>query len=120
MGPQSLLKLPLKNIWVCNSHWGDYNIFLMTYKILIVDDNMDFLRVLENKLKDRYNVVIAFDGKTALEKMQTEKPDLVISDICMPGMTGYEFLNAIKQRRTEVGYVPIIVMSGQEDMAMSS
>lgn len=66
-------------------------------KILIVDDIQDQLYLLESLLKGNgYAVVPASNGEEALEKLRTEGPDMIISDILMPVMDGFQFLRAVR------------------------
>ncbi len=61
------------------------------FKILIVDDNPKNLQVLGNLLeKQQYNVEYALSGKEALEWVNSDQFDLILLDIMMPGMDGYE------------------------------
>jgi CheY-like chemotaxis protein len=65
----------------------------MNEKILLVDDEVDFLDVLSEFLMDEgYRVIVARDGREALEKLSLEKFDLLLSDINMPGMKGFELI----------------------------
>ena len=67
-------------------------------KILIVDDEPNIIMSLEYALKKQgYHVFIARDGQEAIDLLQTEIPDLVILDIMMPKVDGYETLTFIKQ-----------------------
>ena len=69
----------------------------MPPKILICDDDPVILRLLEVNLElEGYDVVLAHDGEEAFEVAKVEKPDLVILDIMMPKMNGYEACEAIK------------------------
>lgn len=66
-------------------------------KILIVDDDRDILRLMQFALeKAGYEVLLASDGPHGLEIFETESPDLIIADIMMPEMTGYEFTRKIR------------------------
>ncbi len=70
-------------------------------KILIVDDNKENLFLLEALIKGSgYEVVSAKDGKDALEKLQTEEVDMIISDILMPIMDGFQLCKAVKKDDT--------------------
>jgi len=65
--------------------------------ILVVDDEPDVVSLLEATLKgDGFNVLTAYDGIAALDLCSTEKPDLVLLDIMMPMMSGYEVCEQIK------------------------
>ena len=68
-------------------------------KVLIVDDEEDFVEVMALRLKGAGEIVHeAYSGKACLEKLSTEKIDVVILDIKMPGMNGIETLEQIKRR----------------------
>jgi len=78
----------------------------MNKTILIVDDEKDLCTVLSDSLsQDRYRVVTAFNGKTALQIAKKEKPDLMLLDIKMPGMDGIEVLKKIKKMREELAVI---------------
>jgi CheY-like chemotaxis protein len=78
--------------------------------ILIVDDNDDLRRTLRNLFADRgYRVRTAADGFLALAEMRSELPDVLISDLDMPRMSGFELLIVVRERFPEVG---VIAMSG--------
>jgi twitching motility two-component system response regulator PilH len=85
-------------------------------KILIVDDSPTDLHLLSGMLtKHGYNVVPAVTGEEAVEKAKTEQPDLVLMDIVMPGMNGFEATRTIS-RDPETSSIPVIIVStkGQE------
>jgi two-component system alkaline phosphatase synthesis response regulator PhoP len=66
-------------------------------RILIVDDDRDAIDTLESLLEYKgYEVIAVHDGFSALKKVKEEKPDVVILDIMMPGMDGYNVCEAIK------------------------
>ena len=70
----------------------------MEKKIMIADDDVAMLKLLKQFLKGRdYNVVTASDGTSGLELFQQEKPDYVLLDIQMPGISGEELLTRIKK-----------------------
>src|SRR5664279_481556 len=65
----------------------------MSKKILVVDDNPQLRSLLQSYLSQEiFNVSTARDGQEALFMARREKPDLIILDLMMPGMSGYEFL----------------------------
>jgi DNA-binding response OmpR family regulator len=80
-------------------------------KILVVDDTPSSVRLLGDLLRNRgYTVVAAASGPEALEKMESEHPDLVLLDIIMPGMNGYEVCRTIRQNSaTEI--LPVIMVT---------
>ena len=70
----------------------------MKKKILIVDDEISICLLLENFLSKDYEVYTLHDGNDALEWLEENLPDLIISDIQMTKMDGYEFLTKVRQR----------------------
>ena len=69
-----------------------------SYKILVVDDNVNSITTLTDLFEeDGYTVVVAADGEEALKKVQEEKPDIVLLDIRLPGLDGYEVCRQIKE-----------------------
>jgi signal transduction histidine kinase len=81
-------------------------------RILIVDDNADMRHYLERLLNKFYVVDTAVNGIQALEKIDEHMPELVISDIMMPGMDGIELLHRIKQSPT-TDSLPVIFLSAR-------
>jgi len=64
----------------------------MREKILIVDDEKKMVKILKTALDDEgYVTVEAYDGEAALERWRQERPDLVVLDVLMPRMDGFEF-----------------------------
>lgn len=85
-------------------------------KILIVDDELDALTALKRALEaDNYNVVEASDGLSAIEKVKTEKPDVVLLDLMMPEMDGIE---ACKHLKSDPKYkhIPIIMLTAKGEI----
>jgi len=80
-------------------------------KILIVDDSRLNLEVLSRILKDDYFLTFASSGFEALEKLEMETPDLILLDIVMPGMDGYEVLEKLKEHVINSS-IPVIVITG--------
>lgn len=80
-------------------------------KILIVDDEPDVVELIENILKsEEFEVLRAYDGISAIDYTETEKPDLVLLDIMMPMMSGYEVCQQIKMNPVTKD-IPVICMS---------
>lgn len=80
-------------------------------KILIVEDEEIILELLQRKLRQEgYEISIARDGKEGLEVMKEVKPDLILLDIIMPKMGGFEVMEAM-QEDPELKQIPIIVIS---------
>ena len=81
-------------------------------KILVVDDEASIVTMLAyNFKKEGYDVVTAEDGEVALEKFESEKPDLLLLDIMMPKMDGYEVCRKIREKSN----VPIIMLTARAD-----
>ena len=78
-------------------------------KILIVDDMMVSLMMTENMLADQYETFCASSGQEAMEIYRQEKPDMVLSDLRMPGMTGYELQLALQEEFHQV--IPFMFMT---------
>lgn len=79
-------------------------------KILVVDDDSDTLDLMRVLLQHQgYQVLTAETGEEALEMLERWEADLVLTDLCMPGMSGIEFLNELRAWDTTM---PIILMSG--------
>lgn len=75
---------------------------MRTYKIIVIDDDPGILEILEFNLNIRgYNVLAFTSGKEALEKVFDEKPDLIILDVIMPDLDGWEILKIIKDHLSE-------------------
>ena len=74
----------------------------MPKKILAVDDERHIVRLVQVNLERAgYEVVTAFDGKDALEKVASEQPDLVVLDVMMPYMDGFEVLQNLRKNQAD-------------------
>ncbi len=83
-------------------------------RILVVDDEPKYIRLAQVNLEGRgYEVLTAQDGLSALESAATEEPDLILLDIRMPGLTGFEVCRRIR----EFSSVPIIFLTALADGA---
>ncbi|MBC7743502.1 MAG: response regulator [Flavobacterium sp.] len=80
--------------------------------ILIVDDNADMREYLSHMLDQNYNVIVAVNGREALNVVKSRRPDLVISDIMMPEMDGFELLRELK-RKKRTNSLPVIFLSAR-------
>lgn len=81
------------------------------YKILVVDDEPDVVEFLERTLKtEGFDVITAYDGISALDLVSAEKPDLVLLDIMMPMMSGYEVCQQIKSN-PQTQSIPVICIT---------
>jgi two-component system chemotaxis response regulator CheY len=76
-------------------------------KILIADDEKDIHLVYHYILKDRFNLINAFNGKEAVELHKAHRPDLTIMDICMPIMSGDEAINKIREKDPDASIIAV-------------
>jgi two-component system cell cycle response regulator DivK len=94
-------------------------------KILLVEDHEEIWDFLSRRLKRRgYDVVLAFDGKSGVEKVRAERPDIVLLDMNLPVMDGWTAAKALKSDQ-ETASVPIIAltahaMSGDRQKALDA
>lgn len=83
----------------------------MTAQILVVDDVSANVKLLEAKLiSDYYEVITASDGFEALEKAKKFKPDLILLDVMMPGMDGFETCQKLKAN-AELAHIPVVMVT---------
>ena len=80
--------------------------------VLLADDNADMRDYLKRSLQNFWSIDIATNGKQALEKIQEKCPDLVISDVMMPEMDGFELLRCIRSDK-QTQHVPVILLSAR-------
>jgi putative nucleotidyltransferase with HDIG domain len=86
-------------------------------KILIVDDDPTLGAVLRDLLKSTgYEALTAGDGKAGIDAVQSEKPDLVISDIRMPGMTGIQLLQTLQKSGIKI---PVVLMTAFSQVCLA-
>jgi sigma-B regulation protein RsbU (phosphoserine phosphatase) len=84
-------------------------------RVLIVDDVKDNVDVLVNALRDDYKLSVALDGRSALRSVEKSAPDLVLLDIMMPGLDGYEVCRQLRAREA-TREVPVMFLSALEDV----
>lgn len=76
----------------------------MAKKVLLIDDERDLLDMLEFRLKAKgYEMVTALNGQEGLEKAMAEKPDVILLDVMMPGMDGFEVCRRLKEAQGTKG-----------------
>jgi len=89
----------------------------MDAKILIVDDNPDLIALLKVRLKTfGYEVVTADNGHKCLEKAREENPDLILLDILMPSMDGFQALKELKED-AKTKSIPIIMLTAKDQLS---
>lgn len=83
----------------------------MTRKILVVDDTRNMQTLLKDFLdKQNYEVLLAFDGIEAMDIFEQKHPDMILLDIMMPRMDGFQFLTRLRQ----TSKVPVIMISAKQ------
>ena len=86
-------------------------------RILIVDDDPDTQRVLGYTLKQEgFQVLVAVDGAEALRVREREKPDLILLDIMLPKLDGYQVAERIRAEEGSVAHVPIVMVTAETDI----
>ncbi|MFH1239582.1 MAG: response regulator [bacterium] len=88
-------------------------------KILVVDDDLYIIKVIKSKLEaNNYEVFTAGDGEECVKKVLSEKPDLIILDIMMPKMDGYNTLITMRQMiegTEEKARIPVIILTARAE-----
>ena len=85
------------------------------YSVLVVDDNPDLTDFLKKSLGEYFKrVVIASDGMEALQLTKSHVPDIIVSDVMMPRMNGYELCKNIKEDIT-ISHIPIVLLTARDD-----
>lgn len=80
--------------------------------ILVIEDNADIARYMGAILEDRYRVLFALDGKEGLAKAEEYMPDLILTDLMMPEMDGYELCRVIRASDI-LNHIPVIVVTAR-------
>lgn len=89
----------------------------MTARVLVVDDLEPNVKLLEAKLRAEYfDVLTAFSGKEAVELAKTDQPDIILLDVMMPGMDGFEACRLIKEA-PETAHIPIVMVTALDQQA---
>ena len=88
----------------------------MAKKILFADDQKELVEAMKVRFeKDGYEVIEAYNGEECLEKAKKELPDLIIMDVAMPKMDGYEAVREIKGDEA-IKHIPIFMLTGKDQM----
>ena len=86
-----------------------------SYKILIVEDNEELLQILNTLFTPFYQVILAGNGEEGLRKTIEEKPDLVVSDVMMPLMSGMEMCMKIKNN-IDLCHIPVVLLTALDSV----
>lgn len=84
--------------------------------VLVVDDNAEILKYLSSSLSAKFRVLTAANGTKAIEELQSDPVDLVISDVMMPDMDGVQLCRAIK-RNLRTSHIPVMLLSAKSAIA---
>lgn len=82
--------------------------------ILVVDDDMMNLRMVEMMLGKQFRVSCVMSGAEALEFLKSSQPDLILLDLCMPEMDGFQVMERLKAEELYQN-IPIVFLSGEDD-----
>lgn len=87
-------------------------------KIVIADDEIVVADIMAKKVRDAgYEVAVAYDGLQAWERIQAEKPDVVILDLTMPGLEGWQVLEKLRADPPTRQWTSVIIVSAHQDVA---
>lgn len=78
--------------------------------VLVVEDNLDLRLFLSRSLEETYHVEVAQDAETGIQMLTNLNPDLILSDVMMPGMDGYEFCRKVKND-INTSHIPLILLT---------
>ena len=84
-------------------------------KVLVVDDQLANVKLITAVLKRDYEIIPAYGGLEALEKVDSEKPDIVLLDVMMPEIDGYEVCKRIKQGES-TRFMPVVMITALSDV----
>ena len=88
----------------------------MNYKLLLVDDDKEIIDSLGSRLRrEGYDVSIAFDGEEALTQVKEHNPDVILLDLMLPKVNGFEVLKDIRLKHKDK-WRPIIIISAQHEL----
>ncbi len=89
----------------------------MGLKILMADDEPEILEIMAKKIaQEGFDVIQAIDGQEAWEKIQSESPDVVLLDLNMPKMNGFEVLKALRDHPSPEKWQPVIIVSTRGEL----
>ena len=89
---------------------------MASHKILVVDDEKPIVRIIQTNLEtEGYEVTCAYDGIEALEKVAECTPDLMVLDVMMPRMDGWNVLKALKEK-PETADIPVVMLTALTDI----
>lgn len=87
----------------------------LKYTLLLVDDNQDMIEFLDDVLSDRHHIVKALDGAAAIDLMESTAIDLIVSDVMMPFVDGFELCRHVKGS-VQLQHIPFIVLTAKNTL----
>ena len=85
------------------------------YSVLIVEDNLDMNKFLQEILQEHFlHVYAAMDGCEAMEVIRNRMPDIIVSDVMMPKMDGFELCQTVKND-LDISHIPIVLLTARND-----
>lgn len=82
------------------------------YSILIVEDDIELMDFMSNLLSEKYHILEAMDGNQGWELVQSKTPDLLLSDVLMPGLSGYELCSHVK-KSDEYCHIQVVLLTAK-------
>lgn len=82
--------------------------------LLLIEDNIDLCRMLQLQLRNKYNIFIAHNGEEGLKKVYQYHPDVIITDLMMPGIDGMELLRRVRHDFI-ISHIPVIVLTAKQN-----
>ena len=83
-------------------------------RALVVDDNQEMRAFIKQLLSGKYLVIEAEDGQQGLSQARAHSPDIIISDVMMPGMNGFEMLSEVRSDMS-ISHIPVILLTAKSD-----
>lgn len=80
--------------------------------VMLIEDNTDMCRMLQLQLGNSYNVVTAHDGKEGMKKIYRYHPDIIVTDLMMPEMSGLDVLKSVRQD-FNISHIPVIILTAK-------
>ena len=107
------------NTVAIKSHENELESENKKYSILIIDDDEELMFMLQQTFESNFKVIKAFDGKTGLHLAQNMIPDIIVSDINLPEISGLEVCNLLKKDGMTC-HIPVILISGEKIPGLQS
>lgn len=85
------------------------------FKVMVIDDNVTNLEIAKRILQEKYEVMLIPSGEKALSVIKKKTPDLILLDIWMPNMTGYQVIEKIAKLGAPYDKIPVIFLTGKTD-----